>query len=316
MNQEKIRLGVSSCLLGNPVRFDGGHKHQPFITRTLADFFDLVPVCPEMAIGLGAPRQSLRLVGRTERPRVIGNKDPSLDVTAALQDYGRAMAGALGDISGYIVKKDSPSCGMLRVRVYEDNGMPRREGVGAYTRALMAAKPWLPVEEEGRLQDPVLRENFFERVYVCYRWQQLVQQGLTPARLVKFHTAHKYLLMSRSQDDYRELGRMVARAGGAGFDALAQRYFLDLMTALKRPASRKRHANVLYHLMGYFKRRLPSGDRRELVDLIEAYRRGLVPLVVPLTLLKHHLARQGDAYLQGQYYFDPYPGGLSLRNAI
>ncbi|ALP52738.1 hypothetical protein Tel_05990 [Candidatus Tenderia electrophaga] len=313
---EKIRLGVSSCLLGHPVRFDGGHKHQPFITATLAQYFDVVPLCPELAIGLGVPRQSLRLVGRPERPRVIGNKDPGLDVTDTLADYGREVAAQQDDICGYIVKKDSPSCGMARVRVYVDGQMPQRAGVGAFTRALMAAKPWLPVEEEGRLNDAVLRENFFERVYVCHRWQRLLRVGLTPAALVRFHTAHKYLLMSRAQDPYRQLGRMVARAGCADIQRLGEDYFLAVMTALKRPANRKRHSNVLYHLLGYFKRQLPGRDRQELAGLIEAYRRGRVPLVVPVTLLKHHLGRNGDRYLAGQYYFDPYPPELSLRNSI
>ena len=313
---DKIKLGVSSCLLGNPVRFDGGHKHQKFITGTLSQYFDLIAICPEMAIGLGSPRQSLRLVGDPERPRVIGNKDPSLDVTRDLQRYGQRVADELDDICGYIVKKDSPSCGLARVRVYVDGRMPQREGVGVFTKALTQAKPWLPVEEEGRLNDPVLRENFFERVYVLHRWHTLQAKGLTPAGLVQFHTSHKYMLMSRGQKFYRELGRMVAQAGNETLDVLAERYFLALMQAMKQPANRRRHSNVLYHLLGYFKRELPGRDRQELAGLIETYRQGLVPLVVPVTVLKHHLGRVSSSYLHGQYYFDPYPQGLSLRNSI
>ncbi len=313
---DKIKLGVSSCLLGNPVRFDGGHKHHSFITGTLTQHFDLVAVCPEMAIGLGAPRPSLRLVGKPERPRVVSSKIPGLDVTDHLENYGKRVAGLLDEICGYIVKKDSPSCGMERVRVYVDGKMPQRSGVGVFTKSLMDAMPWLPVEEEGRLNDPVLRENFFERVFVCHRWQKLQKKGLTPASLVEFHAAHKYMLMSRSQQDYRRLGQMVARVGKEPLEQLAQSYFLALMDVLKQRASRKRQSNVLYHLLGYFKRQLQSQDKQELVGLIENYRQGQVPLVVPVTLMKYHLKSSSNRYLLGQHYFDPYPQGLSLRNSI
>ena len=312
----KIKLGVSACLLGNPVRFDGGHKHQAYLTETLVHYFDFVPVCPELAIGLGVPRQSLRLFGDAGSLRAIGSRDSSVDVTDALVGYGQQVAQQLDDICGFVVKKDSPSCGMARVRVYDASGVPSRDGVGVFTQALMRAQPCLPVEEEGRLNDPILRENFFERVFIYRRWKMLLDQGLTPAGLIQFHARHKYIFMSRGQQFYRQLGQLVAQAGCVSVAELGERYFLAMMQILKRKTNRKRHSNVLYHLLGYFKRQLVSEDKQELVQTIEAYRLGRVPLVVPLTLLKSHLKWSADRYLACQYYFEPYPAKLGLRNAI
>lgn len=316
LTDSKIKLGVSACLLGHPVRFDGGHKHQSYLTEILTKYFEFVPVCPELAIGLGTPRESLRMVGDASSPRVIGNRDKSLDVTDALVDHGQQVAQQSDDICGFIVKKDSPSCGMARVRVYDASGMPSREGVGVFTQALMQSRPCLPVEEEGRLNDPILRENFFERVFIYKRWKILVNQGLTPAGLVQFHARHKYIFMSRGQQYYRQLGQLVAQAGSERLVGLGERYFFTMMHVLKRKANRKRHSNVLYHLLGYFKRQLVSEDKQELVQAIEAYRLGRVPLIVPLTLLKSHLKWSADRYLTCQYYFDPYPARLGLRNTI
>lgn len=311
-----MKLAVSSCLLGHEVRFDGGHKKAPFITQLLAKEFELVPVCPEVAIGLGVPRQTLRLVGDVDNPSVIGNRDTSLDVTSQLRVYGHEMAQRLSDICGYIVKKDSPSCGMERVRVYDEQQMPQRHGRGVYIAALMAQMPWLPVEEEGRLNDPVLRENFFERVFIVHRWRSIEKKGITAAALVKFHSEHKYMIMSRGQHEYRRLGRMVAQAGCHDIKTLAREYFLSLMQVLKRSASKGRHADVMFHLLGYFKKCLSADDKHEVVTLIENYRQGLLPLVVPLTLMRHHLKQVSDQYLQSQHYFSPYPERLMLRNLV
>jgi uncharacterized protein YbgA (DUF1722 family)/uncharacterized protein YbbK (DUF523 family) len=319
MSQPRIRVGVSACLLGQPVRFDGGHKHAPLVTQTLGQFFDLVPLCPEMALGLGAPRQSLRLVGEAAQPRAVGNRD-GVDYSTELINYGRQSAaqllGGAEPLCGFIVKKDSPSCGMERVRVYGDSGIPAREGVGLFTRELLKAHPWLPLEEEGRLNDPSLRENFIERVFVCQRWWQLRAEGLTPARLVEFHTTHKYMLMARGASAYRQLGRLVAAAGSGDLEALAQRYFLGLMAALQQLASRGNHSNVLMHLMGYLKRQIAAREKQELLGLIDDYRHGELPLVVPVTMLKHHLGRHPQQYLQRQHYFAPYPERLGLRNGV
>ncbi len=205
---------------------------------------------------------------------------------------------------------------MQRVRIYAENGIPSRDGVGLFTRQLLMAHPWLPVEEEGRLQDPKLRENFIERVCVCQRWWQLCDAGLTAARLVEFHTAHKYMLMARGVEPYRRLGRMVAAAGSGDLESLTQRYFLALMAALQQLASRGNHSNVMMHLMGYLKCQIAAREKQELLGLIEAYRHGELPLVVPVTMLKHHLGRHPEQYLQRQHYFQPYPEGLGLRNGI
>ncbi len=319
MSPPRLKVAVSACLLGQPVRFDGGHKQAPLLTETLGRFIDFVPLCPELAIGLGTPRQALRLVGEAAEPRAIGNRDGH-DYSVPLRAYGREQAAQLlagpERLCGLIVKKDSPSCGMERVRVYGESGIPVKSGAGLFSREVMAAHPWLPVEEEGRLNDPALRENFIERLFVCQRWWQLLEGGLTPARLVEFHTRHKYMLMARGSVVYRQLGQRVAEAGSADLELLAQRYFPALMAALQQLASRGRHSNVLMHLMGYLKRQIVAREKQELLTLIESYRQGELPLVVPVTLLKHHLGRHPEEYLQRQHYLAPYPEGLMLRNGI
>ena len=312
-----IRIGVSACLLGDQVRYDGGHKRSPFVSEGLRDYFELLPVCPEVAIGLGVPREPIRLVGSPERPRAVGTRDAELDVTDALDAYGRRMASELPDISGYVLKSQSPSCGMERVRVYGNGGgAPTRAGRGIYAAAFMEAAPLLPVEEEGRLNDPVLRENFIERVYAFRRWQELLAGGLSPERLVDFHTRHKLILMAHGPERMRELGRLVAEAGQRPIEALAQEYGGRFMKALGYRATRRRHTDVLFHLMGFLKRHLESDDKAELVDLIHSYRRGLVPLIVPVTLLRHHFRRHPDPYVDRQLYLSWQPAGLSLWNHI
>ncbi|KPK56733.1 MAG: hypothetical protein AMS22_00175 [Thiotrichales bacterium SG8_50] len=315
-NQYKVRVGISSCLLGAEVRFDGGHKRDAFITGALSRYFDYVPVCPEVAIGLGTPREPIRLVADAGQPRAVGVKDPSLDVTQALSEYGRETATRLQGIAGYIVKRGSPSCGMERVKIYSAKGMPAKQGIGVFTRALVAEAPLLPIEEEGRLNDPALRENFILRVFVYDRWQKLVAAGVSAKGLVEFHSRHKYLLLAHDTGAYRQLGRLVAGAGSAPLGELGRAYISGLMNALREPARRRRHVNVLQHLAGYLKRSLDSTDRSELAEVIEAYRRGEYPLVVPLTLLKHHFRRSPDSYIAQQYYLDPHPQALLLRNHI
>ena len=313
---DKIQVGISSCLLGQEVRFDGGHKRDAYINGTLSDYFDFVPVCPEAAVGLGIPRQPIRLVQRGDGVRAVGVKTPDLDPTDALAAFGRRTARQLGDISGYILKNRSPSCGMERVKVYGEKGMPQKNGVGIYAGELMKGLPLLPVEEEGRLGDPVLRENFIERVFVYRRWQQLIRDGLNAHKLVEFHSDHKYLILSHSQETYRQLGRMVAEAGKADLEQLAADYVARLMTALKRPATPRQHVNVLQHLLGYLKEQLDTLDREEMVETIEQYRQGLLPLIVPITLIRHHFRRHPDPYVMRQFYLSPHPKELMLRNRI
>lgn len=313
---EKIRVGVSACLLGAKVRFDGGHKRNRYVDEVLRDYFEFVPFCPEVAIGLGTPRQPIRLVGRPEAPRVVGTRNPQLDVTDRLRDYGHTVAGQHDDLCGMIVKQGSPSCGMERVKVYSDKGMPYASSRGAFTAALMAAQPLLPIEEEGRLQDPVLRENFIARVFTFARWRELERRGLSKAGLMSFHARHKLIIMAHSPDGYRELGRLVAGVASAELAPLARRYIQRLMELLAQRAPRKRHVNVMQHLLGYLRRDLDAGDRAELLDTIEAYRKGEYPLVVPLSLLRHHFRRNPHDWVNQQVYMQPHPRELMLHNAV
>ena len=313
---QKPVIGISSCLLGQAVRHDGGHKQCGLVTRELAQFFDTRPFCPEVASGLGVPRPALRLTRKGDEIRVQESQNVAIDVTSELERVSASACRSFADLSGYIVKKDSPSCGMERVRVYSESGMPERNGQGVFTRILMQAYPCLPVEEEGRLNDPALRESFIERVFVYRRWQELQRQGLSPASLMRFHARHKFSLLSRDESVYRVMGPLVASARRDNVEQVAERYIHQLMRALKKPASRKRHTNVLMHLMGYFKEVLSADEKREMLELLDQYRAGEVPLVVPLTLLKHHLRRAPDPYLTQQTYFEPYPRELGLRNGI
>jgi uncharacterized protein YbgA (DUF1722 family)/uncharacterized protein YbbK (DUF523 family) len=312
----KILIGISSCLLGEEVRYDGGHKRNIYITGTLSEYFDFKPICPEMAIGLGVPRPTIRLVDKGTGIRVVGVKDESLDVTDKLQNFSENAIAKLPSISGYILKKDSPSCGMERVRVYNANEMPEKRGRGIFADTLINSMPNLPVEEEGRLMDPVLRENFLERVFIYYRWQQLINNGLTSNKLIEFHTRHKFNLLAHDETVYRKLGRMVAELDKENLQALANNYIEILMQGLKKPATRKRHTNVLMHIMGFFKNELAGDDKQEMLDLLDAYRAGRLPLIVPITMMKHHLRRFPHPYMEQQYYLSPYPEELMLRNSL
>ncbi|MGB1109716.1 MAG: YbgA family protein [Gammaproteobacteria bacterium] len=312
----KIPIGISSCLLGQQVRYDGGHKNDSYINGTLGEFFEFLPYCPELGAGLGVPRPPIRLVGDEQSPRALGVKDASLDVTEALKDYSRRTVAELPPIRGYLLKRASPSCGMERVKVYTDKGMPNGSSSGLFAAELMRAHPLLPVEEEGRLGDAVLRENFIQRVFVYDRWLRLVEAGMSPGGLVDFHTHHKLIVLAHDEPGYRELGRIVANAGSGDITEISSEYITKLMSSLKKKATRNRHSNVLMHLMGYLKKHLDGDDKAELLESIDAYRGGEVPLVVPLVLLKHHFRRHPDPYVQGQYYLDPHPSELRLRNTL
>lgn len=320
MTVERIRVGVSSCLLGQRVRYDGGHKHDAYITRTLGQYFEFVPLCPEAGIGLGVPRPAMRLVRRGDAVRVVQIQSPDSDHTEALQQYREVVRDTLQQVCGYILKKGSPSCGMERVRVYDPtmpDKPPQRDGMGLFARGLREAFPCLPLEEEGRLCDPVLRENFVGRVYVYHRWRRLEQAGVTAAGLVDFHADHKYILMAHDQQLAQAMGRLVASAGAAAaMQPLVADYLRLLMTALGKPASRGQHANVLLHLMGYLKTALDKSDRKELLETIQRYQAGLFPLIVPLTLLRHHFRRHPQPYINRQHYLNPHPGELMLLNHV
>ena len=319
-SEEPIRIGVSSCLLGEEVRFDGGHKRSDFLTETLGRFVEFVPVCPELEIGLGVPRESIRLVrgpDHADAIRLVGNKT-GLDHTDKMHAYAERRTAALGreELSGYVLKKDSPSCGMERVRVYGPSGMATRDGAGLFASALMRRYPSLPVEEEGRLNDPHLRENFVERVFAYRRLRSFFSARWTLGGLVQFHTAHKLVLMAHSPKAYSELGRFVANAKRLAHDRVRDDYELAFMDALKKVATTARHTNVLHHMLGYLREHLDATARAELVTLIDDYHRGLVPLIVPITLFRHYVREFGIAYLRGQVYLEPHPKELMLRNHV
>lgn len=313
---ERPLLGISSCLLGQKVRYDGTAKRDRWIVEQLGRHVDYRPICPEMAIGLGTPRPPIRLVGSPDDMRVVGVEDPSVDVTDALETFALNTAGELGGISGYVFMSKSPSCGMERVKLYNAKGHAEKKGVGIYARVLMHSLPSLPCEEEGRLNDPMLRENFVNRVFAYRRWQSLRAQGLSAKALVDFHARHKYMVMAHSQAAYQRLGRLLSNLKGVDLERVADAYEAEFMTALKRRAGRKRHVNALQHIQGYLKDRIDGGDKRELAESIEAYRREEVPLVVPMKLLRHYFRRNPDHYIDRQWYLDPYPESLGLRNAI
>jgi len=312
-----IRIGISACLLGDEVRYDGGHKRDPFLTGVLGPFVEFVKVCPEVEIGMGTPREAIHLVQRNGAIRLLAVTSDT-DYTERMDRYAARRVDALARerLSGYVLKKDSPSCGMTRVKVYSGKGPPARTGVGRFAQALIARFPHLPIEEEGRLNDPRLRENFIERVFAYRRLCGLFESAWTVGDLVRFHTAHKLVLLSHSTAAYARLGRLVARAKAMNRDALREEYTAAFMEALAVPATRARHVNVLQHMAGYFKKTLDVASREELRAAIEDYRQGLVPLIVPMTLVRHHVRQQGARYLAEQVYLAPHPKELMLRNHV
>jgi len=312
-----IRIGISACLLGEKVRFDGGHKRDPFLVESFGRYVEWVQVCPEVELGLGTPRETLRLVRISNDVRLLMPKSGA-DHTEAMRAYAVRRLNELAkeNLSGYILKKDSPSCGMERVRVYDAHGVPAKSGRGLFAEALLQHFPHLPVEEEGRLTDPRLRENFIERVFAYVRLRSLFSGHWKVGDLVVFHTAHKLLLMAHSPHAYQSLGRLVAEAKSVPRAELRQRYESDFMGALREMATTKRHTNVLQHMAGYFSKQLDSDSRLELQSLLEDYRAGLVPLVVPLTLIRHYVRKYDVTYLRGQVYLEPHPKELMLRNHV
>ncbi len=312
----KPKLGISSCLLGEPVRHDGGHKRHAYTVNTLGQFFEFVPFCPEALAGLGIPRPTIRLVKAGSATRAVEVKNQQIDVTERLLATSALIVEQAHGLAGYILKKDSPSCGMARVRIYDAHGVPQRVGQGLFAQTLEKTYPNLPVEEEGRLTDPALRENFLERVYVYQRWLNMTQRGLTIQGLIHFHTQHKFLLLAHDEQAHRQLGQLVASASEPHLLTLGNEYIATLMNTLKKLATRKRHTNVLLHLSGYLRKKLSTDEKTELREVTDKYRCGIVPLVVPLTLLKHHFRQFPTPYIDMQHYIDPYPETLMLRNHL
>jgi uncharacterized protein YbgA (DUF1722 family)/uncharacterized protein YbbK (DUF523 family) len=311
---EPIRIGVSSCLLGMNVRFDGGHKQDDFVTGALGRFVEFVPVCPEVEVGMPTPRPSIRLERQGEEIHLVDPRH-QVDHTGAMRRWAARRVAEIEalDLCGYVLKKDSPSCGMERVRVYS-GGAATRNGRGLFAEALLARMPLLPVEEEGRLHDPALRENFVERVFAYRRLKDLFSGRWTVGDLVRFHSGEKMLLLAHDPDGYRTLGRLVARAKETPRAELAQQYGDLFMRAMAKAATKGRQANVLQHMAGYFKDLASADERQELQEAIHDYRAGLVPLVVPLTLIRHHVRRHRVPWLEGQTQLEPHPRELMLRN--
>lgn len=315
----RVRIGISACLLGQEVRYNGGHKRDSFLTDVFGRYVEWVPVCPEVEIGLGVPRPPIRLTWAAGGEVRLVMPDTGEDLTERMTAYAERRVDDLAGLglAGYVFKKDSPSCGMERVKVWPGDGPPSKEGRGLFAEVLMRRLPHLPIEEEGRLNDPSLRDSFISRVYVYDRWLEAEHAGWRPASLMRFHERHKLLLMARNQAGMRRLGRLLGDSTPKDDPRALAAAYLDGMTAvLRRAPTRRGHTNVLQHLAGYVSDGIDRGDRAELAESIDRYRRGLVPLIVPLTLLRHHVRRLGVEYLCNQVYLEPHPHELMLLNHV
>lgn len=314
---EKIKIGISSCLLGNAVRYDGGHKLDRFLRDTLGQYVDYVPVCPETECGMGIPRESMRLEGKTGAPRLVTHRTRE-DKTEMMLRWAKKRVAELEaeNLCGFIFKSDSPSSGMERVKVYDDKGMPTKTGVGIFARIFMEHFPLLPVEEEGRLNDTGLRENFIERIFTLKRWREIRNMKSSRGALVDFHTRHKLLLLSHSTKLYQAMGKLVAGQKSLSVQDLFLQYELMMMETLKMKTTPKKNVNVLQHMMGYFKEQLSADEKKELLEILDDYQKGFLPLIVPLTLIGHYVRKYDQAYLRKQIYLNPHPLELQLRNHV
>jgi len=315
--ENRIKLGVSKCLLGENVRYDGGHKLDRFIRDTLGEYVDFVPVCPEVECGMPVPREAMRLVGDPKSPRLVTIRSQR-DMTKQMLDWAAARVHELESegLCGYIFKRNSPSSGMERVKVYNEGGMPSKTGVGLFAKTFMDHFPLLPTEEEGRLHDPQLRENFIESIFALKRWRETKAENLTTGNLVAFHTRNKLQLMSHSIVEYRAMGKLVAMGKKLPVKDLYSKYETLLLKALSLKCTVNKHTNVLQHMMGYFKKQLSPDEKQELLDVIFDYKNGMTPLVVPVTLFNHYVRKYDEIYLKQQTYLNPHPTALKLRNHV
>lgn len=314
---EKIRLGISACLLGEPVRYDGGHKLDRYLRDTLGQYVEYVPVCPETEAGFGIPRESMHLEGDVDVPRLVTSrtgKDMTEPMVAWANERVRQLESE--DLCGFIFKSNSPSSGMERVKLFDHNRVPRKIGVGIFAGIFMRHFPLLPVEEEGRLHDPMLRENFIERIFIAKRWRDLIAQKPGVGDLIDFHARHKLLVMAHSPRHGSLMGKLVAAAKQTPRHELLDRYQALLMDAVRLRATIRKNTNVLQHLMGYFKRDLTADEKQELLEVIDHFHRGYVPLIVPITLVRHYVRKYDQPYLKQQVYLNPHPVELALRNHV
>jgi len=314
---DKIRLGVSACLVGQKVRFDGGHKQDRYLLDTLGQYVEFVPVCPEVEIGLSIPRPALRQVDDHHGGvRLVFSKTGE-DITDKMQHWAKKRVDELEDeqLDGFVFKSNSPSSGMERVKVYTEGGMPRKNGVGLFARAFMDHFPLLPVEDEGRLHDPSLRENFISRIFTLQRFRQTLQCGKY-GDIVEFHSQHKLLILSHSEKIYREMGRLVAHGSTLSLSEFIQRYKTLLLSALQLKSTPSKHTNVLHHVLGYFKKQLSADEKQEALDIIQNFKDDLLPLIVPITLMNHYVRKYDQTYLRTQIYLHPHPKELKLLNHV
>jgi uncharacterized protein YbgA (DUF1722 family)/uncharacterized protein YbbK (DUF523 family) len=314
--EKKIKLGISSCLLGNKVRYDGQHQYDSWLVEELGPYVEFVPVCPEVECGLPVPREAMRLVGNPDNPRLM-TIHTGKDITPQMLTFCKQKTKVLAkeNLCGFVFKSKSPSSGMERVKVYpEQGGIAEKQGVGIFAREFMRAFPLLPVEEEGRLHDPILRENFIERIFNLQRWLLLLEQKPKAGDIVDFHTRHKLLLMAHSPVHYRSMGKLVADIKSYKINEFQDVYLEQLMQATAKPATKAKHQNVLLHILGYFKQDLTSEEKAELIDIIDFYKANHYPLIVPITLLNHYVRKYDKPYLAEQYYLNPHPMELNLRN--
>jgi len=313
--EDKIRIGISACLLGQPVRFDGSHKHDRYLTNTLSEYLDFVPVCPEVESGFSVPRETLRLVGDPEAPRLVTSRT-NIDHTDLMLGWAEKRVRELEaeNLCGFIFKSDSPSSGLMRVKVYNPKGMAEKKGVGLFARTFTRHFPLLPVEEEGRLNDPVLRETFIEQIFTLKRWRETLALGQNMKNLVDFHTRHKLLMLSHSPANARLMGKLVADSRKTPIQTVYAQYENLLIETLRMKSTIKKNLNVLEHILGYFKNQLGPDEKQEMLEIFDRYRNEIVPLIVPVTLLNHYVRKIGEPYLKLQVYLNPHPIALKLRN--
>jgi uncharacterized protein YbgA (DUF1722 family)/uncharacterized protein YbbK (DUF523 family) len=311
-----ITIGISSCLLGNKVRYDGQHKYDPFLAVTLGEFMEYIPVCPEVECGLPVPRDAMRLVGDSSNPRLVTIKT-KIDLTEQMKKWGERKLNELlsEDLCGFIFKANSPSSGMERIKIYPPaGGVAQKNGVGIFADMFMKKFPYLPVEDDGRLHDPVIRENFIERVFAYKRWIDMLDTESTVHGLIQFHSRHKLMLMAHSPEHYRTAGKIAASADKNNLSIKQSEYLKNMMEGLKKTATTSRNFNVLQHILGYFKKELTSDEKKETLEIMKNYKNELIPLIVPVTLLNHYISKYSQKYLKEQYYLHPHPFELKLRN--
>lgn len=315
--EDKIKIGISRCLLGEKVRYDGGHKWDRFITDTLSNYVEFVPVCPEVEFGLGVPREAMHLEGNPADPRLVTIRTKT-DHTEGMKNWALRRLEELEDegLCGFIFKSGSPSSGLERVKIYGDKGEPVKTGVGIFARKFMSRFPLLPVEDEGRLHEPQLRENFIERIFALKRWREVVTQKAALKSLIDFHTSHKFLILSHSRKHYQQMGQLVARSDALPLKERLAAYQALFLEALRIKTTLKKHTDVLRHMMGFFKKDLSADEKQELLEVIEHYKQGLVPLIMPVTLLRHYVRKTNQLYLKDQWYLEPHPLELKLRNHV